>query len=169
MACHPWFLRPIAEDCYYRWCIIETEAYAECENRGATLICHEDARNKTCGKIFAEGGNGLIITCNSDAVYDNVLIRGVLTIFYSQPYKCMRSSVLGFERHLSTPVDLTLPKDEATLYIQQGKFTCEESPIASLRVGMKGKSDNPWNFKLFMLNDNTKTIDTALLKNLNQK
>lgn len=148
--------------CNFKWRIIETEAYKEEENRNGQTICHTNEKMKSCGKIFAESSNGLIITCGDPNTCDNVLIRGVLTVFYSQPYKAMKSVAAGFDLDLRTPVDLTTADG---IYIEQS--TIDAAPIDGLRVGLENKSENRWNFKLFDLKSDTKSIDAALLRNLN--
>ncbi len=154
--------------CNYKWRIIETEAYKGEENENNETICHDNENTRTCGKIFAEGNNGLIITCGSESVCDNVLVRGLLTIFYSQPYKAMQSAKFGCEIELAEPVDLTLPKDKTNIYIEKDKVSIADPP-ASVRVGMESKSDKAWNFKLFILDNKTETIDASFLKGLNEK
>lgn len=149
--------------CNFKWRIIETEAYKEDENNNGQTICHTGEKLKSCGKIFAESSNGLIITCGDSTTCDNVLIRGIMTVFNSQPYKAMKSVAAGFDLDLSVPVDLTTSD---RIYIEPSKIDTE--PIDGIRVGVESKSTNRWNFKLFDLKGNTNSIDAALLKNLNE-
>ena len=148
--------------CNFRWRIIETEAYKEEENVNGQKICHTNEKFKSCGKIFAESSNGLIITCGSANKCDNVLIRGVLTIFYSQPYKAMKAIASGFDLDLTVPVDLTTSN---RIYIEQSEIDTE--PIDGVRVGLKNGLENRWNFRLFDLKSEAKSMDAAFLKDLN--
>lgn len=149
--------------CNFKWRIIETEAYKEEENNNGQTICHTNERLKSCGKIFAELSNGLIITCGDSNKCDNVLIRGVMTVYYSQPYKAMKSVTAGFDMDLSAPIDLTTSN---RIWIEQSRINTK--PIEDIRVGLENKSKNRWNFKLFDLKNETKSIDADLLKNLNE-
>lgn len=161
--------------CKFVWRIIETEAYKEDENNTGLNICHTDTRTRSCGFIFSEGSNGLIITCGKANTCDNILIRGLMTIIDSNPNKSMHAFLMngyfgnkttddGKRIDLSVPIDLTLPKDKAHVYIE--KDTRVENsmgePISSLRKGIEKKSNNYWNFKLRELNN--KTIDVSFFK-----
>ena len=149
--------------CNFKWRIIETEAYKEDENDNGQTICHTNEKLKSCGKIFAESNNGLIVTCKDTNKCDNVLIRGVLTIFNSQPFKTMKSVVNSFNLNLETPIDLTSSNE---IYIEQSQIT-NVTPFESVRVGLGDKSDKKWNFKLFDLNGDTGCISIDYLKGLN--
>ena len=86
-----------------------------------------------------------------------------MTVYYSQPYKAMKSVTAGFDIDLSVPIDLTTSN---RIWIEQSRINAK--PIEDIRVGLENKSKNRWNFKLFDLKNETKSIDADLLKNLNE-
>jgi 3-methyladenine DNA glycosylase Mpg len=138
------------------------------------VICHTDEQMRNCGTLFAEGSNGLIITCGPKDKCDNVLIRGLLTLFGSQPAKAMHAfSKDGYfgNKTQSKRIDLSGPRDltadNSPVYITDDSKLADMEPIASLRVGLEDKSDKLWNFKLFDPK-NTDTIDASVLKSLNK-
>ena len=160
--------------CNFEWRIIETEAYKEEENQYGEEICHIDDRMKSSGFIFTEGNNGLIITCDSGESCDNVLIRGLLTVFNSRPYLSMFAfSMNGYfgskSNNTDTKIDLNSPVDlcagNALIYLEDdASLNYTSEPICSTRIGLEEKSEKRWNFRL--LDFNRKTVDTSLL-NLN--
>ena len=139
--------------CYFVWRIIETEAYKEEENTCGETICHTDKKMRSSGHIFAEGSNGLIITCGPASSCDNVLIRGLIGIF-NKPNIAMHAFCMdgylgkksdNLKIDLTTSCDLT--SDGSFVYVQEsGNKQTSDSICTNNRVNVT--SEKLWNFKL---------------------
>ena len=152
----------------YRWRIIETEAYSPFDD--GIIDCRKGDKYKSIGRIIFEINNGIIITCHNEQNGDNVLIRGALTLFDSNPEKFMRAFTFRYNRHEDNKEYISFNEGEADLfgevvYLVDDGFTVDQDKdiICNYRVS-KGKRDftgPKWNFRM-------RNFEERILNNLNK-
>ena len=127
----------------YRWRIVETEAYSDDES-----FCRTSDDYKSVGKIILDGGNGMNITCKSKDTHDNVLIRGAITFFDSQPYKLMRAFNCLKKCSLKDDYIADLYCEDSHIYIEKDACDIKEENIKnSKRINIQSDKEKNYTIK----------------------